>query len=159
MKRHFYAWAGIYTIILTGSPHAADVSSMFKTPAPAADAQNSPMALGRKAVDKKDWNEALKQFTAAVEQNPRDADAQNMLAYANRKLKRYDAAFLHYGLALGIDPQHLGAHEYMGEAYAETGKLDRAEEHLKALEQICGKQCEQYRDLHEAIAKAKKKSG
>ncbi|MCS6763560.1 MAG: hypothetical protein MO853_05875 [Candidatus Protistobacter heckmanni] len=50
------------------------------------------MALGRKAVDKKEWNEALKQFTAAVE--------QKMLAYTNRKLKRYDTAFLHYGLAL-----------------------------------------------------------
>jgi hypothetical protein len=56
---------------------------------------------------------------------------------------------------LRLDPQHRGAHEYMGEAYVLTGDKARAQQHLAALERICGKGCEEYQDLAKAIAQAK----
>jgi hypothetical protein len=40
---------------------------------------------------------------------------------------------------LRIDPNHKGAHEYIGQAYLKAGQPDKAAEHLARLEQICGK--------------------
>ena len=57
----------------------------------------------------------------------------------------------------GFDPRHLGANEYLGELYAETGKLDLAKERLAVLEAACGKSCEEREDLAKAIAAAEKK--
>jgi hypothetical protein len=56
---------------------------------------------------------------------------------------------------LKIDPSHKGAHEYIGEAYVIVGNKAKAQEHLAALERICGKGCEEYQDLARAIAQAK----
>jgi len=86
---------------------------------------------------------------------PTNADAQNLLGYAYRNQGKYDLAFRHYGEALKIDPKHRGANEYIGEAYVLTGNKAKAQEHLAALERICGKSCEEYQDLAKAIAKAK----
>ena len=57
--------------------------------------------------------------------------------------------------ALQIDPRHKGAHEYLGEAYLQTGDLDRAEQELRALDSICFLPCEQYTDLKEQVRRYK----
>ena len=61
----------------------------------------------------------------------------------------------HYREALRLDPKHRGANEYIGEAYVLVGNKAKAQEHLAALERICGKGCEEYQDLARAIAQAK----
>ena len=61
-----------------------------------------------------------------------------------------------YEQALRIDPNHRGAHEYLGQAYVQTKQLDKAKEQLASLETICGTQCEEYVDLKKSIAKFKK---
>jgi tetratricopeptide (TPR) repeat protein len=66
-----------------------------------------------------------------------------------------DRAFEHYKRALTIEPRHRGAHEYIGEAYLMIGDKAKAREHLAALERLCGRDCEEYRDLARAIAAAK----
>jgi hypothetical protein len=43
----------------------------------------------------------------------------------------------------------------LGEAYVKAGNLDKARQHLARLEEICGKDCEEYLDLARAIGKAK----
>ena len=68
---------------------------------------------------------------------------------------KFELAFKHYGEALRLDPKHRGAHEYIGEAYLIIGDKAKAQEHLTALERICGKGCEEYQDLARAIAQAK----
>ena len=75
--------------------------------------------------------------------------------FAYRNQKKLDLAFTHYREALKLDPNHRGAHEYVGEAYLMAGDRAKAQEHLAALERICGRNCDEYRDLARAIAQAK----
>jgi cytochrome c-type biogenesis protein CcmH/NrfG len=91
-----------------------------------------------------------------VKANPNNADGFNLLGYSLRNNKRYPEAILNYKEALRIDPNHRGAHEYLGQAYVQTKQLDKAKELLASLEKICGTQCEEYIDLKKAIAKFKK---
>lgn len=113
------------------------------------------LVTGRQAIANADWQGALEVLREAVREDPSNADAHNLLAYAYRKQDTSDLAkaFEHYKAALTIDPQHRGAHEYLGEAYLMAGQPEKAKAHLLALENICGdRQCEEYKDLAQAIA-------
>lgn len=121
--------------------------------------QASPeLDAGRKAVAAKDWNAALRALTAAEKKEPGNADVQNLLGFAYRNTGKLDAAFTHYERALKINPRHLGAHEYVGEAYLMTNNLAKAEEHLAALTRHCSRVCEERDDLEKAIATYRKKN-
>ena len=116
------------------------------------------MEAGRSAVQAKNWSAAITEFKAAVKEEPRNADAHNLLAYSFRKQAKPDLAkaFEHYHTALKLNPDHKGAHEYIGEAYLMDKKPAEAEKHLADLERICGnKTCEEYIDLASAIAQYK----
>jgi len=58
--------------------------------------------------------------------------AWNELGHAYRKIGDMDNSFKHHERALQINPRHKGAHEYLGEAYLQIGKLEMAEQELKA---------------------------
>jgi tetratricopeptide (TPR) repeat protein len=132
----------------------------FSNTALAADTESTPVANatqddyreGKAAVAKKDWRAASAAFERAVKANPKSADAHNMYAYTQRWLGNIDVAFKHYAEALRLDPKHRGAHEYVGIAYLKAKQPEKAKEHLAKLEQICGKACEEYKDLDKAIA-------
>ena len=104
------------------------------------------------AIEAQRWPEAIELLEKHVWRYDRDADGHNWLAYAYRKSGRLDDAFKHYKRTLIIDPSHLGAHEYIGEAYLMVGKVPEAEQHLKSLAALCQARCEQYHDLAKAIA-------
>jgi Flp pilus assembly protein TadD len=110
---------------------------------------------GVEAIRAKEWTVAIAHFTAVVRNEPDNADAHNWLAYAYRNSRDLERAFEHYRIALRIDPKHRGAHEYIGEAYLAAGNKAKAREHLAILEKLCGKGCEEYRDLARAIAAAR----
>ena len=112
----------------------------------------------RKAIEAKDWARAKTELDAALREEPRNADVHNLLGYSYRKRANPDLpkAFEHYNMALKLNPNHRGAHEYIGEAYLMDKKPAEAEKHLAALEKICGnKTCEEYEDLAKSIAKYK----
>ncbi len=94
----------------------------------------------------------LESYVSRAPEHAQDADAQNWLGYAYRKSGDLDSAFLHYDKALAINPRHRGAHEYMGEAYLMTGNLAKAEEHLKALDELCLMPCTEYSQLKREVA-------
>jgi tetratricopeptide (TPR) repeat protein len=115
----------------------------------------------RKAVSAKDWNGAMRELNVAMREEPRNADVHNLMGYTYRKRATPDMAkaYEHYGMALKFDPNHKGAHEYIGEAYLQDKRLPEAEQHLTALETICGGTgCEEYQDLAKAIADYKVKN-
>ena len=62
-----------------------------------------------------------------------------------------DASFKRNHTALKLDPDHNGAHEYIGVAYLKVNQPEKAKEHLAKMETICGKKCEEYEDLARAI--------
>ena len=120
-------------------------------------ARDEDYAAGKRAVDRKDWDEAVRRFKLAERRHPEQADLQNILGYAHRNLKQYDLAFRHYKRAIEIEPRHRGAHEYVGETYLLTGDLAGAEKHLQALRQICLLPCDELRDLEKAVAQYRAK--
>lgn len=104
------------------------------------------------AIKAKRFEQAIPLLQAYVARSPDDADGENWLAYSLRKTGQMDAAFEHYAKALKLNPNHLGAHEYVGEAYLMVGNLAKAEEHLKTLDKLCWLPCEEYSDLKTAVA-------
>jgi Flp pilus assembly protein TadD len=115
-------------------------------------------AVGRAAVEAKDWPAAIRALSSAALRDTRNADIQNYLGYAYRHTGQLDLAFKHYERALQLNPRHRGAHEYIGEAYLMTNDLPNAEQHLGALQQICLIPCEEYEDLKKAIAEYRRKT-
>jgi len=112
------------------------------------------MADGRQAIERKDWKGAEKLLRQSLQLAPRNAHALNLLGYSLRWQGRYDESLAAYGQVFEIEPNHLGAHEYIGEAYLKLGRRADAERHLAKLRQLCGN-CEEARDLASALAKAR----
>ena len=110
---------------------------------------------GVKAVERQDWPRAIREFTTSVAWDRFNADTHNWLGFAYRNAGDLKRAFAEYEEALRLDPQHKGAHEYVGEAYVIAKDIPKAEEHLAALEKLCGRSCPEYKDLDETIRKAK----
>lgn len=105
----------------------------------------------KRAIARQDWKAAVAALERAAREEPNDADVQNLLGFALRKSGELDRAFRHYGRALQLNPGHLGAHEYVGEAWLLRGNVAKAREHLAALEKLCPAKCEEREDLKRAI--------
>ena len=118
---------------------------------PEANRKDPDFIAGKKALEQKDWTEAILHFKAA-NKRLENADLHSHLGYAFRKSGDLESAFNHYRVALSIDPLHRGVHEYIGEAYIAAGKPEKAREHLAKLEEICGKDCPEYQDLIQALS-------
>ena len=110
-------------------------------------------------VEAADYEEALEILVTLNRNEPGNADVLNMLGFAHRKLGRVETAFDYYRDALAIEPRHLGANEYLGELYLETGELEKAEERLGELVAACPSGCEERDELSEAIAAYRKAHG
>jgi tetratricopeptide (TPR) repeat protein len=121
----------------------------------AGPAQNLDYLAGLEAIQTSDWKRAISNLNIALVAEPANADLQNWLGYAYLHEGKYDEAFDHFLAALQLDPLHRGAHLYIGETFLLTGNPPKAREHLAALLRICGTQCDEYRELHGAIATAK----
>jgi tetratricopeptide (TPR) repeat protein len=111
------------------------------------------VAAAQKRFAARDWAGAKELLASALARSPQNADYHNLYAYAIRKgpSPDMDLVFRHYNEALRIDPKHLGAHEYLGEAYLMQRNLAKANEHLAQLSRLCGR-CDEYFMLKKAIA-------
>ena len=147
---------GAVAMLPASDATAAGSSSSTSSATSQADQRN--IERGKQAIEAGDWERAATFLERAAESNPRNADVFNLLAYSYRHLDRLDDAFENYGRALDLDPKHLGAHEYIGEAYLMVGDPAAAEEHLATLREICAS-CEETEELAEAIAQFKEGDG
>jgi hypothetical protein len=135
-------------------PICSTMGAMVETPDWAA--LDPDFAAGKRAIGAGDWEGAIKALTNAALRDARNADIQNYLGYAYRRLRQFDPAMQHYRQALALNPRHRSAHEHLGEVYLVQGNLAKAKEHLAALEQICLIPCDEYDDLKRAIAQYNK---
>jgi tetratricopeptide (TPR) repeat protein len=128
-------------------------------PARAVGPETSPLdthpsyVRARELIRAGDYRAAIRSLEIVRSEHREAADVYNWLGFAHRKLKDYPTAKIHYDRALALDPAHLGANEYLGEWYVETGDLAGARGRLARLVELCG-DCEEKRDLEEAIARA-----
>lgn len=141
----------IFCALLLALIVPVSMANMTQT-TPAANKEDADFVAGKKAIDRKDWKSAVEALSRVIVRKPENADAHSYLGYAYRHLDALSSSFTHYNEALRLDPNHRGAHEYIGEAYLKAGQPDKAAEHLVRLEQICGKRCEEYQDLAKAIS-------
>jgi tetratricopeptide (TPR) repeat protein len=111
---------------------------------------------GKKALGAEDWNGAIAIFKLAALRDPLNADIQNYIGYAYRRLRQLGPAIGHYQQALVLNPRHRGAHEHLGEAYLVLGETAKAEQRLAALESLCLIPCEEYEDLKRAVSAYKR---
>ena len=139
-------------LIVSGVLAAAPVSAV----APPSSV-NMKLSEIQAVIEKGQQQKAIELLWGYLDANPEDADAYNLLGYSYRKERKFDLAKKSYDRALAIEPEHKGAHEYLGELYLQTGQPEKAEAALEKLAEICGLEgCEEYEELRIAIADFKR---
>jgi tetratricopeptide (TPR) repeat protein len=142
----------------SGSSSSSKSTTTTTTPTTTTQTNQTSEYLKAKAmVDAKNYRGAMPILEKIVAKDPRNADALNLMGFSSRKLGKPDDAMEYYQKALAINPNHVGANEYLGEFYLEMKNLPKAEERLKVLAKAC-KGCEEQKDLEAAIAKYKASS-
>jgi Flp pilus assembly protein TadD len=133
----------------------AFTSAFLSGPALAVDNMSSSadvdLASVRAKIKQNDYASALKELRELSE-DTQNADVYNLLGFTLRKTGDTTTALSYYTKALELQPDHKGAHEYLGELYIETGKMDKAKEQLAELVKLCPTNCEEREDLEKAIA-------
>ncbi|GAB5470762.1 MAG: hypothetical protein Kilf2KO_37920 [Rhodospirillales bacterium] len=104
-------------------------------------------------IDAERYDDAIALLEGASALEPNSADVWNLLGFAYRKSGRNDEAFTVYNKALLLNPDHVGANEYLGELYLQVGDLEKAKAQLRILEDLCsGGDCPEVEQLKAAIA-------
>ncbi|CAM3317421.1 tetratricopeptide repeat protein [Thalassospira profundimaris] len=132
------------TPLLTGNAFAMGSSDSWSS-------EGTDLSAVTELVDTGMYDMAIDKIETMLEEDPENADLYNYLAYSQRKMGDFDSAAQNYERALMIDPEHVGALEYQGELFLQTGKPEMAQENLARLEQLCGMDCEEYKTLASSI--------
>ena len=134
--------------------------------APSSDDSSSNMSAGDQVIklyDKayelvynKKFDKSIKLLEKIAKRKDlgnKKADVYNLLGFSYRKHSEpnLDKAFDAYQTALEANPEHLGAHEYLGELYIKLGNMNKANEMLLKLENIAGSNSMEYTKLKKAI--------
>jgi tetratricopeptide (TPR) repeat protein len=116
--------------------------------APAAKADDYKKAVD--LIDDEKYAAAIPLLQKSIKEKGEYADALNQLGFANRKMGNWKAGMEYYLKALALEPNHLGANEYLGELYLEQKDLPNAEKQLAVLKAACD-DCDEFDTLEEAI--------
>ena len=92
-------------------------------------------AAGKKALVAEDWTRAITALKLAAVRDPYNADIQNYIGYAYRRLRQLGPAMQYYQQALVLNRRHRSAHEHLGELYLVLGEPAKAEQQLATLEE------------------------
>lgn len=110
----------------------------------------TPMQRAEADIRAGRFQKAIDRLNGIVEKEPKNADAWNLIGFASRKLEKFDASFKAYEAALGLEANHKGALEYLGEWYLDNDNPEGALEQYKALSAACDG-CKEQRQLETAI--------
>ncbi len=141
----------------TPTPASTPTSKPTPTPTPEVAVVVDELALSRSLIEAKDYRKALAELKKVDEIVTGNADVNNLLGFASRKLGLYSQAASYYLKALKIDPNHLGTLEYQGEMFLTQKKVALAQQNLAKLKRLCGASCGEYQDLKKAISLSSKK--
>jgi tetratricopeptide (TPR) repeat protein len=114
----------------------------------------SPLSVAQGHIKAARWGEAMQELRRLNLE--RDADWNNLMGFVLRKQATPDLAGAqrHYDAALRLNPNHLGALEYVGELALTLKDLPAAEAYLARLQRACGiaNPCEPLETLKKAVA-------
>jgi Flp pilus assembly protein TadD len=154
MRIHATLVAASLAMTLSGAAFGMG-SDSGSAPAAAKPASDPAFSRAKALIEAKDYRGALPLLQQVVAKEPRNADAYNLMGYATRKSGDPSGSLQYYTQALSIDPKHLGANEYIGEAYLMLDQPQQAEQHLARLDSLCVFGCVEQRTLKAAIASYK----
>lgn len=119
---------------------------------------NAEYALAQTAITQQDYQSAVSHLNNVLVSQPNNPDVLNLMGFSKRKMGDQTGAMEYYDKALSLQPNHVGANEYLGELYLELKQPELAEQRLAVLQQVCGN-CEEYGELKEKIEKFKANPG
>lgn len=111
----------------------------------------------RALIKAEKYNEGIAALEAL--NKPEDPRVLNWVGYSHRKLGNTDQAIAFYTKALTIAPDFTPAHEYLGEAYIQAHDLAKAKVQLATIDQLCGQDCKEYKELKRSLDKAARTCG
>ena len=115
-------------------------------------------AQAQTAIAQADYQSAIDHLNRVLTTQPNNPDVLNLMGFSKRKTGDQTSALAYYDKALSLQPNHIGANEYLGELYLELKQPAKAQERLDVLQQACGT-CEEYNELKEKIEKYKATQG
>ena len=154
MRSILLASLAILGLGLAGAALAAGGGGGSNDVAPSKPADTN-YTRAKAMIEAKDYKGAVPLLQQVVAKDPKNADAYNLMGFATRKSGDPNGSLQYYTQALQIDPKHIGAHEYIGEAYLMLDQLPQAEQHLARLDSLCVFGCAEHRMLKTAIANYK----
>ena len=113
------------------------------------------LAEAKALIDKDSYRDAILHLETALKAAPTNADVLNLLGFTHRKTGKFDAAEDFYRKALDINANHLGALNYLGQLYLETGRPEEAKKMLARLDKACFFGCKEFDHLKEAVRTGK----
>ncbi|HEY1615363.1 MAG TPA: tetratricopeptide repeat protein [Rhizomicrobium sp.] len=96
--------------------------------------------------------DAIPHLDRALADRPHNADILNYLGFTHRMVGDYPLSLSFYQRALSEDPDHKGAHEYLGELYLDMHDPVSAQAQLDALATLCPDGCDERDTLTKSIA-------
>jgi len=153
MRTHITLIAASLAVALSGP--AFGMGNDSSAPPAAKPAADPTFGRAKAMIEAKDYKGALPLLQQVVAKEPKNADAYNLLGYATRKSGNPNGSLQYYNYALTLDPKHLGANEYIGEAYLMLDQPQQAEQHLARLDSLCVFGCVEQRTLKAAITNYK----
>ena len=125
---------------------------------PGDDTLNAEFKKAQDAINAANYPTAIDLLQKVLAHQPDNPDVLNLMGFSERKSGESSEALKYYKKALGLQPTHIGANEYLGELYLELKQPDLAEERLAVLQKVCGS-CQEYTELKEKIEKYKANAG
>ena len=146
----------LFIIFLSSSVFSAGTSSDSTSQVDNSDQIKILYEKAEKYIEDDDYKKSLKVLKALTKREDLSgfrADIYNLLGFSYRKQENpdLDKSFAAYMMALEIDPNHIGAHEYLGELYLMMGNKKKASEILGLLKSLAGVTSKEYQDLSKAI--------
>jgi predicted Zn-dependent protease len=130
--------------------------SKSKSKKESALSQDEIYSLGYWQAKGGQYTEALATLRTGDQSDPRIA---TMIGFSLRKLGRIDEAMNYYLKVLAQYPERTTTRQYLGEAYLQVGRLDKAKEQLAEIGKRCSTACEDYQLLADEITKFEKSAG
>lgn len=154
-----FATLGVLASLALLSPPALAADTTPEPPPPPrySAPPAAPLAAAQGHIRAARWADALAELQRLNLE--RNADWNNLMGYVLRKQATpdLDGAQRFYDAALRIDPNHLGALEYVGELALTKKDLPAAEAYLARLQRACGiaSPCEPLEALKRAVSSYK----
>jgi predicted Zn-dependent protease len=109
-------------------------------------------SVALRLIKHQQYADAIPHLNLALADKPKSADILNYLGFTHRMTGDFPGSLEYYKRALAIDPNHKGAHEYLGELYLQMNDLTSAQGELTTLASLCPSGCDERDVLTKAIA-------